>query len=254
MSIGRAWLGISSGLLLLLGSSASSAETAYVTDTVTVAVFPNANLTGEPVERLLSGSKVEVLLSSEGIAEVETPNGKSGWMRTDFLTSELPAVIKLEGAESALEQVNGRLDAAQDEIAKLKRQQAVLQREAEAAKDVGWLKAELAKVRDRASNLEQQLTSQRAEATEVDEQADDLQQRLGTLAAENQDLRQRLAAAVMIEEAAPQAAPAPAVVISERPLPWAVLTLVLGLLVGFAAGYYWIDRRLRRRFCGVRVY
>ena len=41
---------------------------------------------------------------------------------------------------------------------------------------------------------------------------------------------------------------------SRIPPSWAVIAGVLALIAGFAAGYFWLDRKVRRQFGGVRVY
>ena len=102
--------------MLLLVSTNSIADTAYVTDTVTVAIFPTAELKGEPVERLLSGTLVSVMQSSKGVAQVKTSAGNTGWLRTDFLTTNLPAVIKLENAQHELSKANTELNEADEKI------------------------------------------------------------------------------------------------------------------------------------------
>ncbi len=38
------------------------------------------------------------------------------------------------------------------------------------------------------------------------------------------------------------------------PLSWALIAAVLTLVVGLISGYQWLDRRIRRRFGGLRVY
>ncbi|ALP52064.1 hypothetical protein Tel_02300 [Candidatus Tenderia electrophaga] len=232
---------------------AAFADSAYVTDQVSIAVFPKADLSGEPVERLLSGTPVEVLQTTDGVAEVKTGAGNSGWMRSDFLTSALPAVVKLEQAETELREANMILDAADEKIARLEKEQAALKKQAEAAKELGWMRAELSKARDKAAALEKQLASQQAETSEVDQQAETLEQRIATLETENQDLQKRLGAVLMISDDTqpatreqPPAAPAS--------FPWSAVALVLGLAAGFAAGYYWLERRLRQRFGGIKVY
>jgi SH3 domain protein len=239
--------------ILLLVANSAVADTAYVTDTITVAVFPGSDLQGEPVERLLSGSLVDVLQSGNGVAKIKTGSGKTGWLRTDFLTTNLPTAIKLEHAESELSKTNTRLDAANKKVAELEKSQGSLKKEAdEARKNAGWMKAEMNKARDKAAALKKLLTSQQADVSETGQQTKSLQQHIDSLEAEKKDLQQRLAATLMINnEAGP---PPQATDPTARDFPWSAVTLVVGLLAGFAAGWYWIDRRVRRRFGGARVY
>jgi hypothetical protein len=41
---------------------------------------------------------------------------------------------------------------------------------------------------------------------------------------------------------------------SRIPSYWAAIVGVVCLIGGFVAGYFWLDRRVRRQFGGVRVY
>lgn len=241
-------------LPLLLAANNAFADTAYVTDRVSIAVFPAADLTGEPVERLLSGALVDVLQDADGVAEIKTSAGNSGWMRSDFLTPDPPAVVRLESAEQELREANIALDAADEKIARLEKERAALEKKAATAKNLGWMRAELDKARDKAAALEKLLALQQAETGEVDRHAETLERHIATLETENQDLQQRLAAALLINddvEVVTEEAPAAA---GGHLFPWSAVALLLGLMAGFAVGYYWLDRRLRRRFGGVRLY
>ncbi len=241
---------------LLLSAGSVCADTAYITDTVTVAIFPSQELKGEPVERLISGSLVDVLQSTANVAEVKTSAGNSGWLRTSFLTTNLPAVVKLENAQHELSKANSELNAADEQLAELKKQLAELKKKPSAPKDLGWMKAELAKAREKAASLEKQLKSQAAEASEAGQQTATFEQQIASLQAEKHDLEQRLAATMLIndegagiEEASDESSTA-----TVGPVIWTIIALALGLALGFTGCYYWLDRRLRQRFGGVRVY
>ncbi len=247
--------------LLLLSAGHVYADTAYITDSVTVGIFASADLKGEPLERLVSGTLVDVLQSQNGVAEVKSSSGRSGWLRTSFISSNLPASIKLENSKSELSKLNARFDAANDMIAKLQKEADALQEKAASTKDVGWMRGEMEKARDKAAKLEKQLQSKEAQVTKVGEQTQSFEEEVQTLRAENQGLKQRLAAAMMIssevgvqQEQVPEASAVQSETAESSALGWSLLTMVLGLGFGFAAGYYWLDRRLRQRFCGVRVY
>lgn len=248
--------------LLLLAAGTAQADTAYITDSVTVGIFASADLQGEPLERLVSGTLVDVLQTSNGVAQIKSSSGKSGWLRTSFLTTSLPASIKLENSQGELSKLSTRLDAANNKIAKLQKEADTLKKQAASAKDVGWMRAEMEKARDKAVKLEKQLQSKAAQVSEVGQQTQSYEEQLATLQTEKQDLEQRLAAAMMISaEAGVQEHEQEVEVSAEHSekahissWSWSLLTLVLGLGLGFAAGYYWLDRRLRQRFGGVRVY
>lgn len=241
---------------LLLSANYVHADTAYVTDTVTVAIFTSTELKGEPVERLISGTLVDVLQSSGSVAEVKTSSGKTGWLRISFLTTNLPAVIKLENAQHELSKANTELNAANEQLADLEKELTAVKKEASAVKDLGWMKAELAKARKKAATLEKQLKSQAAEASEAGQQTETFEQQIVTLEAEKQDLQQRLAATLLINGTAPgfNEVADESVTPTTSSMTWGIVALILGLVAGFGACYFWLDRRLRQRFGGVRVY
>jgi len=112
------------------------------------------------------------------------------------------------------------------------------------------------KARKKAAAVETKLKSKQGQASEVAQQAETLDAQLAELTLKNADLEQRLAATLMINaveevEAVKEENVLPQ---DESSFPWAIVTLTLGLALGFAAGFYWLDRRVRQRFGGVRVY
>ncbi len=244
-------------LPLLMSAAYCHAETAYVTDSITVGIFKSAKLNGKPLERLPSGALVDVLQSSTNVAEIKTGSGKTGWVRTSFLTKNLPAAIQLENADHELSKANTALGKTKSALEKAKIKIKKLEQTAKkASKDVNWMKAEMTKARKKAAAAEAQLKSKQGLATEVEQQAETLDSQLTELKLKNADLEQRLAATLLIN-----AVEEVDVAKTEKIFPqegqnllWSIAAAVLALLVGFAAGYYWLDRRVRQRFGGVRVY
>lgn len=235
---------------LLMSATYSHADTAYVTDSITVGLFKDSKLKGEPLERLPSGALVDVLQSTKEVAEVKSGSGKTGWIRTTFLTSNLPVTIQLENADHELSKANSALEKAKKKIEQLEKTAK------KASKDSGWMKAEMEKARKKAADVETKLKSKQGQASEVAQQAETLDVQLAELKQQNADLEQRLAATLLIntvteveevkqENVLPQ---------DEQSFPWIIVAVILALAIGFAAGYYWLDRRVRQRFGGVRVY
>lgn len=243
-------------LVLLLGLAASPtlASTAYVTDSITVAVFSNANLEGEPLERIVSGALVDVLQTGTGVTQVKVGSGKTGWLRTTFLTTNLPISIRLEEAESQVSKLNGQLDKAKSNA-------LLLEKEAAKAKDLVWMRAELKKARDKVKSLETKLAVQKKQLTEFQTQippvdpVTEARLELENIQALNADLEQRLAATLLINSDVDLMADihSPADEASWTVgLSWGLAGLGLGLLAGFAAGYRWLARQVERRY--VKVY
>ncbi len=237
--------------VLLLPASYSHADTAYITDSIVVNIYKDSELTGKPLEKLPSGALVDVLRSSAGVAEVKSGSGKTGWVRTTFLSSNLPKTIQLENAGHELSKANAALDKAKKKIEQLQKESS------KAGKDSGWMKAEMEKARKKAATLEAQLKSKQGQASKVEQQAETLDSQLAELKAKNADLEQRLAATFLINRVAEVGEVAEENVSQpqdELTFPWSVFAVILALAIGFAAGYYWLDRRVRQRFGGARVY
>ncbi len=243
-------------LFLLLGLAAnvaSAASTAYVTDTITVAVFPADDLQGEPLERIISGALVDVLQTGTGVTQVKTGSGKTGWLRTTFLTTNLPVGIRLEEVESQVSKLNTQLNQTKIQLEKAEAK----------AKDLAWLKAELKKTRDKAKGLENKLSIQKKQLAELQAQpvaadpAVGARTELENLQMQKADLEQRLAATLLINSEVDLMAeiePKDETKVSSwvDNLPWSLAGLVLGLIVGFVMGYRWLARQIEGRY--VKVY
>lgn len=236
--------------VLVLGWPAvAAAEPVYVTDTVSVAVFSTKELAGEPVERLLSGSSVHVLENAAGKARVRLTSGIEGWMRDSYLTAAVPAAVKLEDALAQLDQTQERLAEANETITKL-------EKTADKAKDVGWLQAELAKARTRAEKAEQAIEASKTDTDASQSQLKALEESLIQMESRNEELFMKLAAAELIQaDAAHQQGMTEA-----GRHNWMITVLsvfsaaAVFAAVGFACGYWWLDRRVRQRFGGLRVH
>ncbi len=218
-----------------------------MTDSITVGIFASSKLKGEPLERLSSGELVDILQSTADVAEVKSGSGKTGWVRTTFLTTNFPVSIQLENSDHELSKANAALVKAKQQI------EALEKTAKKASKDAGWMKAEMEKARKKAATLETTVKSKQRQASEVDQQAGTLASQLDELTAKNTDLEQRLAATLLIN-AADEVEEENVSSLAGSAFPWPIVTLILGLVAGFAAGFYWLDRRVRQRFGGVRVY
>ncbi len=222
----------------------------YITDSVTVALFPDPSLTGEPIQRLLSATPVELLSNNDGIAQIRTEAGQTGWVRSTFLTASVPAVIQLDETLKLV-------DELQDELAAAKAELAQAQKEAAAAKDVRWLKAELKKTRAATKQAEQALAQKQEALAALQQTVTESDQRLAELTAANEDLQQRLAAAELIaSDGVDNEAEARAETGNGWLAWWPLPALIAAAAIGFAAGYRWLDHKVRgkRLAGGIRIY
>lgn len=257
-------------LALSMVTGQAAADTAYVTDSITVAVFAAADLKGEPLERISSGALVDVLERGDGVTQVKTGAGKTGWLRTTFLTTNLPVSIRLEEADNRVSKLNTQLDTANDKLKasndKLKAakdQIKALEKDAGKAKDLSWMRAEMQKARKKAKELEAELAEQQARVAELEalpepvDPAAAAQLELADLRVKNADLEQRLAATLLVNSEVDLMAETPLEPAAQpatwsTAMPWTIGGLLLGMLLGFGACYRWFEARIRGRY--VRVY
>ncbi len=229
-------------LLLLCFPSILLAES-YITDSIMVGVFSGPELQGQPVTRLKSGVPVEVLEQQGDVRRIKTEHGDTGWLRATFLTSSAPKIKQLAQAKKEIAELEAELEAAQSKTSGL------ASKEAEAAKSIKWMRAEMNKARKKVKALEARLKEKQSEESQADEQTADVLGEIDRLKRENASLESRLAATLMINDL-------PDVSAEEggSSLLWLFGGLLLGLLLGVGICYAWWDRRLRKRFGGIRFY
>ncbi|MEJ2591002.1 MAG: TIGR04211 family SH3 domain-containing protein [Candidatus Thiodiazotropha sp.] len=114
------------GLILAGCSFIACAETRYVTDELQLSLYEQINSQGKLLQRLSSGTEVE-LLETEGLyAHVRTLDGVEGWTKAGFLISDKPARAQLNDMQAEnqtlqqrLDETNQQLDASKAELAKV---------------------------------------------------------------------------------------------------------------------------------------
>ncbi len=246
-------------LLLLALATGARAEPAYITDSISVALFPTAELTGEPLQRLLSGTPVEIVERRGEVARIRTGGGSEGWIRATFLSISTPATVELDQALAIIDELQDELasqkvviDELQDELAAARKGGKAQE---QLARDVRWLKAELKKTRSALAEAEQALEQKREGETQEAGALAEAQEQIARLEALNQELRMKLAASELIlserAEATAQTEQAPS------PL-WPLLGIVVAVVAaaagGFYAGYRYLDRKVVERFGGIRFH
>ncbi len=95
---------------LLVMTVAASAETAYVTDILQLALYEQENSGGRLLRNLVSGTRLEVLERKNYYAKVRTGDGVEGWTKSNFLVADKPARLRL----ADLEKQNAALSADRD--------------------------------------------------------------------------------------------------------------------------------------------
>ncbi|HEY8538565.1 MAG TPA: TIGR04211 family SH3 domain-containing protein [Steroidobacteraceae bacterium] len=202
---------------LTIAASPALAETLYVEDKLVLNVYAEPDQGGARVATIQTGDVVEALERSENFVRVQLADGREGWVNTNYLSEQPPAILKLkelqamqpQGDDETAEK-NAQLTA---EVAKLKKQNSALQAE------VASLKKELAATKEAA-----QAAAPPAPPVHV----------------ENGPIE-----------------PPPPAPLAEEPSSywWAWLLAVIGAGGGgFAAGWQTLGKRVRARFGGVKVY
>jgi len=130
------WL---AALLLALLSIKGVAATAYVSDELVLGVYAEENNQGQRLATLHSGSTVETLAQNGDFTQVRLSDGTTGWVKSAFLTTQEPAVVRVKQLEEELDQRRATTPAlaeaaARSEVERLKLELAAKQSELDAAR------------------------------------------------------------------------------------------------------------------------
>jgi hypothetical protein len=125
-------------LLLALLSIRGVAATAYVSDELVLGVYAEANNQGQRLATLHSGASVETLTQNGDFTQVRLSDGTTGWVKSAFLTTKEPAVVRVKQLEEELDQSRATTPAlaeaaARSEVERLTLELAAKQSELDAA-------------------------------------------------------------------------------------------------------------------------
>ena len=121
-------------LLLALLAVRGVAATAYVSDELVLGVYAEQNNQGQRLATLHSGASVETLAQNGDFTQVRLADGTTGWVKTAFLTSTEPAVVRVKHLEEELDRIRATTPAlaeaaARSEVERLKQELAAQQSE-----------------------------------------------------------------------------------------------------------------------------
>jgi len=270
----RIWL-----LCLLSLLTVSTANAAFITDRIVVEVRSERFGQGNVLKKLPSGSSVEVLMTDGQYTRIRTADNITGWVASTFLTKKKPTQLEYLELLAKSKMTEGKLREAEEKLANstatspASSDNEEIERLKNEAKDARWMKVEMMKARDRAEQAEAKLKS-------IGKESGDSKQALEKLRAQNKDLEQRLAAALLVNEQASEQqeanaqeavsvetminTPAPSPTLDTEPttqddswtvnIEWFLGSLFTTLLIGFIAGLTWLDKRMRQRHGGFRIY
>src|ERR1700690_2039279 len=126
-------------LLLALLAARGVADTAYVSDELVLGVYADPNNQGQRLATLHSGTSVETLAQNGDFTQVRLNDGTTGWVKSAFLTTKEPAVVRVKQLEEELDQRRATTPAlaeaaARSEVERLKLELAAKQSELDAAR------------------------------------------------------------------------------------------------------------------------
>lgn len=137
--------------ILILATTTAFGATRYVTDELRVSVRTGAGSQYRIVEVLDSGMRVETLQTEGEWAEVRTPEGNTGWMRSQYLIEQPIAAERLRTARAELEDARERITELEEALAQAQEDTA------SARERVESLSAENESLESRIANAERGL-------------------------------------------------------------------------------------------------
>jgi uncharacterized protein YgiM (DUF1202 family) len=249
-------------LLCLMPLSSLPAQADYVTDKIVIEVRSQRLSQGAVLKTLPSGSVVEVLLTDGAYARIRTNDNITGWVQSQFLTTEQPAQIaylKLLTKIKTLEAKLKTAEANQGEAGGDGIDIAEIEELRKRAADAGWMRVELKKARDRINEMQNKMKTS-------GQTSNSSQKELSVLSDKNKELERRLAAAIEFneqqQELAIQNGATPSVSTNQAGdeqgwainLEWFLGSIIVALIIGLIAGVTWLDKRIRQRHGGFRIY
>jgi uncharacterized protein YgiM (DUF1202 family) len=113
-------------LALSLAAASAHAATAYVSDELILGVYAEQNNQGQRLATLHSGTSLETLSVEGEFTQVRLADGTTGWVKSSFLTSKEPAVVRVKQLQDELDRSHATTPglaeaAARNEVAQLQR-------------------------------------------------------------------------------------------------------------------------------------
>jgi Bacterial SH3 domain len=235
---------------VLAGAPALHAETLYVIEQLMVNVNSAPDATGERVTTIKSGDAVEVLERQGDQIHVHLANGTEGWVRKSYLSEQEP--------------LQHRLGERNAEVEKLKQDVARLESEVAAAKAAAHGKPGAAPANAGGTNT----GGANAGGTSGGGSAMNTSNGTSRGGTSNPPATASPASGSQAEAAAhpeddataPEPGHEPPYFMTPPDTParpvwhWALGSFTVALILGYVLGWYMLDRRIRRKYGGLRIY
>ena len=113
------------------------AAPAYVTDELVLGVYAEQSTQGQRLATLHSGASVETLAVSGEATQVRLPDGRTGWVKTSYLTTREPAAVRIKQLQDELDRTRAITPALagaaeRSDVARLTRELAARQADSSA--------------------------------------------------------------------------------------------------------------------------
>ena len=206
------------------------AETLYVVEQVVVNVNSAPDASGERVATIKSGDAVEVIDRQGDQIHVHLANGTEGWVRKSYLATDEPLHVRLAERTAEVEKLKQDVTRLEGELAAAKAGARIKPGGAQTNSGVGSPVA-AAPAAAAASAAASAPIASSASASKADEPV-----------------------------AAEQPAHEPPYFMTPPDSParpvwhWALGSFVVALGLGFLLGWQMLDRRIRRKYGGLRIY
>ena len=227
------------------------AETKYVTDKIILELHKTQSNLSTLVTQLPSGTPLIILETDGAHSKVETPDKKTGWVETAYLMSSKPASLLYSELSNEHKKNLKLLVELQNQTSTKSAQSS------EDEKNVGWMRVEMKKARDKAKAMENTLTEKNKKLdealklkTQQDSKITELQAKLDTSIEENQETLNELNELTTDEEE---------VFIKTNgldtgiPLLWFLIGIGVVLIAGLIAGAIMLDAHNRKKHGGFRI-
>ncbi len=128
--------------MLMLTAGSARAATAFVSDELVLGVYAEQNSQGQRLATLHSGASVDTLSVNGEFTQVRLGDGTTGWVKTIYLTTVVPATVRVKQLEEELDRSRATTPAlaeaaARSEVEQLKRELSSMQAALDAASQLG---------------------------------------------------------------------------------------------------------------------
>jgi hypothetical protein len=196
------------------------AESLYVIEQLVVGVSSAPDASGERVATLKSGDRVEVIERAGDEVHVSLPGGREGWVRASYLSAEEPLRARLAQRDAEVARLS-------DEVSRLRAQQHAGPAPA-ATTPAANAPASPAPAAAGSAASASAASASAVPAPEAAQAEPGITQAGGLFSAGEE---------------------------RPRPLwPWTLAAALIGFGIGFGLGALMLDRHIRRKYGGLRIY